>query len=101
MDRRLRPGDVISIALGPERQEQQNVRKLRGLPQDRWESLVNLIDANGNTTPLEDVCGLLDLDPQRQEAEALAILAPLLQLTRHPWHARIRALHQALEKLTD
>ena len=57
--RRLRPGDVISIALGPDRQEQQNVRKLRGLPQDRWESLVNLIDTNGNTTPLDDICRLL------------------------------------------
>ncbi|HXK39472.1 MAG TPA: DUF87 domain-containing protein, partial [Candidatus Paceibacterota bacterium] len=29
--RRLKPSDVIAIALGPERQEQQNVRKLRGL----------------------------------------------------------------------
>jgi hypothetical protein len=29
--RRLRPGDVIAIALGPDRQDQQNVRKLRGL----------------------------------------------------------------------
>ncbi len=64
--RRLRPGDVIAIALGPERQEQQNVRKLRGLSQERWESLVNLIDANGHATPLEDICRLLDLDAQRQ-----------------------------------
>ena len=29
--RRLRPSDVISIALSPERQDQQNVRKLKGL----------------------------------------------------------------------
>ena len=65
--RRLRPSDVIAIALGPERQEQQNVRKLRGLSQERWESLVNLIDANGHATPLEDICKLLDLDAQRQE----------------------------------
>ena len=70
--RRLRPGDVIAIALGPERQEQQNVRKLRGLSQERWEALVNLIDANRNATPLEDIGDLLDLDPQKQEAEALA-----------------------------
>ncbi|PMP75454.1 MAG: ATPase [Roseiflexus castenholzii] len=70
--RRLRPADVVSIALEPERQEQQNVRKLRGLPQERWEALVNLIDANGNTAPLEEVCRLLDLDPLRQEAEAVA-----------------------------
>lgn len=91
--RRLRPGDVISIALGAERQEQQNVRKLRGLPQDRWESLVNLIDTNGNTTPLEDVCRLLDLDPQRQEAEALA--------ARGNMTAIVKMLHDKSSQLMD
>ena len=91
--RRLRPGDVISIALGPERQEQQNVRKLRGLPQDRWESLVNLIDTTGNTTPLDDICRLLDLDPQRQEAEALA--------ARGNMTAIVKMLHDKSSQLMD
>jgi len=91
--RRLRPGDVISIALGSERQEQQNVRKLRGLPQDRWESLVNLIDTNGNTTPLDDICRLLDLDPQRQEAEALAARANMTSI--------VRMLHDKSSQLMD
>ena len=91
--RRLRPSDVISIALGPERQEQQNVRKLRGLPQDRWESLVNLIDTNGNTTPLDDICQLLDLDPQRQEAEALA--------ARGNMTAIVKMLHDKSSQLMD
>lgn len=72
--RRLRPQDVIAIALGPERQDQQNVRKLRGLDQGRWTELVNLIDQNRNQTPLEDICRLLDLTSQ-QEAEALAARA--------------------------
>ncbi|MBI4890908.1 MAG: DUF87 domain-containing protein [Acidobacteria bacterium] len=91
--RRLRPGDVIAIALGPERQEQQNVRKLRGLSQERWESLVNLIDANGNATPLEDICHLLDLDAQRQEAEALA--------ARGNMTAIVRMLHDKSSQLMD
>lgn len=91
--RRLRPSDVISIALGSERQEQQNVRKLRGLPQDRWESLVNLIDTNGNTTPLDDICRLLDLDPQRQEAEALA--------ARGNMTAIVKTLHDKSSQLMD
>lgn len=91
--RRLRPGDVISIALGAERQEQQNVRKLRGLPQDRWESLVNLIDTNGNTTPLDDVCRLLDLDPQRQEAEALAARGNMTSI--------VKMLHDKSSQLMD
>jgi DNA helicase HerA-like ATPase len=91
--RRLRPGDVIAIAVGPERQEQQNVRKLRGLSQERWESLVNLIDANGNATPLEDICHLLDLDPQRQEAEALAARGNMTQI--------VRMLHDRSSQLMD
>jgi len=91
--RRLRPGDVISIALGQERQEQQNVRKLRGLPQDRWESLVDSIDANGNSTPLQDICELLDLDLQRQEAEALA--------ARSNMTAIVKMLHDKSSQLMD
>ena len=91
--RRLRPSDVIAIALSPERQEQQNVRKLRGLPQDRWESLVNLIDQGGNTAPLDDMCRLLDLDPQRQEAEALA--------ARGNMTAIVRMLHDKSSQLMD
>ena len=91
--RRLRPSDVIAIAVGPERQDQQNVRKLKGLSQDRWESLVNLIDANGNATSLEDLCGLLDLDQARQEAEALA--------ARSNMTAIVRMLHDKSSQLMD
>lgn len=91
--RRLRPADVIAIALGPERQDQQNVRKLRGLQQERWEALVNLIDINGNAASLEDICHLLDLDPTRQEAEALA--------ARSNMTAIVRMLHDKSSQLMD
>ncbi|MDD9799018.1 MAG: DUF87 domain-containing protein [Gammaproteobacteria bacterium] len=90
--RRLRPGDVISIALGPERQEQQNVRKLRGLPQGRWEELVDLIGDNGNTTPIEDICRLLDL-ADSQEAEALAARANMTAI--------VKMLHDKSSQLMD
>ncbi len=91
--RRLSPGDVIAIALSPERQEQQNVRKLRGLSPDRWRELVDQIDANGNATPLEDVCRILNLDQQRQEAEALA--------ARGNMTAIVRMLHDKSSQLMD
>src|SRR5207245_822128 len=51
--RRLRPSDVVSIALSPEKQDQQNVRKLKGLNQQAWERLVNEIDFHGNQTDLD------------------------------------------------
>ncbi len=91
--RRLRPGDVIAIALGSERQEQQNVRKLRGLSQDRWESLVNLIDANGNATPLDDISRILDLEHPRQEAESLAARANMTAI--------VKMLHDKSSQLMD
>ncbi len=91
--RRLKPQDVIAIAVAAERQDQQNIRKLRGLSAERWESLVNLIDANGNAAPLEDVCGLLDLDPQRQEAEALAAKGNMTAI--------VKMLHDKSSQLMD
>lgn len=90
--RRLKPGDVIAIALSPERQEQQNVRKLRGLPQVRWEELVNLIDTNGNTADLDDICRILDLK-ESQEAEALAARGNMTSI--------VRMLHDRSSQLMD
>ncbi len=69
--RRLSPADVISIALNQERQEQQNVRKLKGLNQRNWERLVDLIEQGKNQTPLDDITALLGLE-SKQEVEALA-----------------------------
>jgi hypothetical protein len=79
--RRLSPSDVIGIALSPERQEQQNVRKLRGLPQKNWEKLVNLIDQSGNQAPLDEICTLLGLET-KQDIEALAARANMTTVVR-------------------
>ncbi len=91
--RRLRPSDVIAIALDPERQQQQNVRKLRGLPQDRWEKLVNLIDVNGNSTDINEIKTLLELGDGRQEVEAVAARANLTTI--------VRMLHDKSSMLMD
>jgi hypothetical protein len=91
--RRLRPADVIAISLSPEKQDQQNVSKLRGLDQRRWEELVNLIYQNGNQTPLADVARILDLDPSRQEAEALAARSNMTTI--------VRMLHDPSSQLMD
>ena len=91
--RRLRPADVIAIAVAPERQDQQNVRKLRALSQQNWEALVNLIDLNGNAAPLEDLCDLLDLDPTKQEPEALAARANMTAI--------VKMLHDRSSQLMD
>jgi len=91
--RRLSPADVISIALGPERQDQQNVRKLRGLDQRNWEQLVNLIDAGGNQASIKDISKILQLEENRQEVEALAARANMTVI--------VRTLHDKSSQLMD
>jgi hypothetical protein len=91
--RRLRPGDVIAIALGPERQDQQNVRKIRGLDDSRWEKLVNLIQVDGNNADLEIICDLLSLNLERQEVEALAARGNMTSI--------VRMLHDPASQLMD
>ncbi|MEW6749749.1 MAG: DUF87 domain-containing protein [Candidatus Latescibacterota bacterium] len=90
--RRLRPTDVIGIALTPERQDQQNVRKLRALNPDRWERLVDLIHVHGNNASLEEIRDLLQLDAG-QEVEALAARANATTI--------VRMLHDPSSQLMD
>jgi hypothetical protein len=91
--RRLRPGDVIAIALGPDRQDQQNVRKLRGLDSTRWARLVELIHADKNSADLHTICEILSLDPDRQEVEALAARGNMTSI--------ISMLHDPASQLMD
>lgn len=90
--RRFKPSDVLAIALSPERQEQQNVRKLRGLSREKWQELVNLIDVNRNATSLDEIGRILDLS-DKQEAEALA--------ARSNMTAIVAMLHDKSSQLMD
>lgn len=80
--RRLSPSDVLGIALSPERQEQQNVRKLKGLDQRSWERLVNLIDQYHHQAPLEEIGKILGLEANKQEVEALAARGNMTTIVR-------------------
>ena len=70
--RQLPPSDVISVALAPERQDQQNVAKLRGLTCTQWADLVDLIDRDKGGADLDEIGRLLKLNPKTQEMEAIA-----------------------------
>lgn len=90
--RRLKPSDVIGIALSPERQEQQNVRKLRHMGQAAWMELVDLIDQSGNSAPIEEVSELLQLE-DRQEMEAYAARSNMTTI--------VQMLHDKTSRLMD
>jgi len=91
--RRLRPSDVISIALSPEKQDQQNVRKLKGLNQADWARLVDLIDDFRNSANMQQVCQILGLQPGQQDAEALAARANMTTI--------VSMLHDRSSQLMD
>ena len=80
--RQLRPSDVISIALAPERQDQQNVAKLRALSKMKWASLVDLIDSDRNAADVDEIGRLLDLKMPNQEAEAIAARSNMSNIVR-------------------
>jgi uncharacterized protein len=57
--RDLRPRDVISIAISPDRQDQQNVIKLKSLSENNWRLLVDLIETEKLGAPDQQVGQLL------------------------------------------
>ena len=79
--RRFRPSDIVSIAVPAERQDQQNVRKLRGMNPAAWSDLVELIDQYGNSAPLAQIQDLMNLE-SGQEVEALAARANMTSIVR-------------------
>lgn len=90
--RRLRPEDVVAIALPVERQEQQNVQKLRSMGHQQWRELIDLIYAQGFNAPIERIRELLALD-SRQDIEALAARANATRI--------VRMLHDPASQLMD
>lgn len=91
--RRLRPSDVLSIALSPERQDQQNVRKLRGLNQTDWATLVDIIARDGNLADIEEVRSLVKLDEKQSDMEAFAARANMTAI--------VKMLHDPSSQLMD
>src|SRR5581483_11106333 len=98
--RRLRAADVIAIALAPDRQDQQNVRKLAGLSPEKWEELVDLIDRDGNQADLGQVARLLSLE-LRQDLEALAARANMTTIVRSLHDRSSQMLDMLLESLAE
>lgn len=96
--RKLSSADVLSIALGAHKQDQQNVQKMKGLRQERWANLVDLIANFGNQAPLPEIRQILGLD-KKQEVEALAArsnLTTVVQPLHDPDSQLLEQLPQAL-----
>jgi len=98
--RRLRPSEVISIALSPEKQEQQNVRKLKQLSDDSWKKLVDEIFQHGNAADEELLINLLHLndDQTAEMAAARANMTSIIKMLHDPSSQMMDMLILALKE---
>lgn len=96
--RRLKPGDVVAIALSPEKQDQQNVRKLKAMNSESWSQLVDEIYRQGNNADPAVIRPLLRLE-EGQEGELYAARANMTQIVNmlhHPSSTMLDMLLRAL-----
>jgi len=98
--RRLKASDVISIALPVEKQEQQNVTKLKGLSEDRWKELVDLIYKDENAADEDRMKELLRLK-EDQTAEMVAARANMTKVVRMLHDPSSQMLDMLLNALRD
>ncbi|MBD2146444.1 DUF87 domain-containing protein [Sphaerospermopsis sp. FACHB-1194] len=90
--RRLTPSEIVGVALSPERQEQQNVRKLRGVSRDKWIKLVDLAYKDGYSASIDEVKKLLNIS-DGSDAEAGAALSNIVYI--------VKTLHDPNSRLMD
>jgi uncharacterized protein len=98
--RELEAGKVISLVIPAERQDNQNVVKLKGLRGAQWRELVDAVYRDRGSTNVKFFYDALQLQPERQEAEALAARANMVRVvgTLHdPSSQLLRGLERALE----
>jgi hypothetical protein len=101
--RQLPASRVLGIALSAERQEQQNVVKLKGLNPVKWAALVDLVHKStsgelyANPDEFREIAGL----SEKQDAEQNAAISNMLRVVRElhdPSSQLLHALKEALQK---
>jgi uncharacterized protein DUF87 len=94
--REIRARDVIGVAVSPERQTQQNILKLKGLTDNDWRTLVDLIEAQGLQASDQQVGQLLGYPAnqiQNSVGEIAAARSNMFGVVRllHDPHSRLLA----------
>jgi hypothetical protein len=97
--RELEPAKVISLVIPAERQDHQNIAKLKQLRPPEWSKLVDEVWLGKGGTDLKHFYQALQLDPRQQENEALAARANMVRVVtalHDPSSQLLRALIRAL-----
>lgn len=90
--KKFSPTDVISLALPEDKQDQQNVSKLKSLQQDRWKLLVDLIAEKGYSVTPEEIKTIMNI-PNLSDVEINPIISNMNKI--------VRTLHDSSNKLFD
>ena len=97
--RQLSAQRVLSIALPAERQDQQNVTKLKGLSFERWTRLVDLIAAHRYDVDPAEIRRICGIKPANEEQQTNAIIGNMVRVVdalHDPASQLLRALKTAL-----
>ncbi|MDG6913598.1 MAG: ATP-binding protein, partial [Nitrososphaerota archaeon] len=94
--RDLPPRDVIDIAVSPERQGQQNILKLKGMNQEAWSQLVDLMAARELRVDIAEVGQLMGYSPEQANAKEAEIGAAISNM-----YTLIRTLHDPNSRVLD
>ena len=98
--RQLPAARVIGLTLSPEKQDQQNVVKLRGLSADKWRELVDMIYKDRYDANPRRVAALLGIkDKEGDDVQVIAAVANMVRVVRElhdPSSQLLRALKAAL-----
>lgn len=97
--RRLNPSDVVSLALSPEKQDQQNVRKLKSMSPSNWMQLVDLIYKERNNADIDAVAKLMMLDKDNQRVEAFAARSNMTTIVANLHDPNSRMMERLLKAL--
>lgn len=90
--RTLNASDVVALALSPEKQDQQNVAKLRALRGRNWSDLVDLIYDEGNSADVNRIKQLMNATDM-SEVEVFAARANMTRI--------VGMLHDPASRLMD
>ncbi len=97
--RQLSAQRVLGIALPADRQDQQNVTKLKGLSAERWTRLVDLIAAHRYDVDPAEVRRICGIKPANEEQQTNAIIGNMVRVVdalHDPASQLLRALKTAL-----
>ena len=98
--RQLHPQRVLSIALPADRQDQQNVTKLKTLGRgERWTRLIDLIATYGyrvDPAEIRKICGIKPANEEQQTNAIIGNMVRVVEALHDPSSQLLRALMAAL-----